>query len=196
MTRATPAVAVVLVLLVLTGCASRALEVDYPAATANRALLGSVAPRRVVVAAVTDRRVTPDRIGTTPEDGEPIVTARPVPDIVREALVVELARNGHAVVTGQGDVVVAADVEEFWLDAVGRSDATQYVGRVVIAVAITDGSTGERRLARRYVGARRRTGEVDAKDVWRDVMNTALARTLHDLATDPDLASALGGPRS
>ena len=187
-TRTTPIVACLIGLLIVAGCARRTIDVAYPESRANRALLSSVAPRRVVVAPVTDRRAEQSRIGVELPKGKPIVTARPVVDIVREALVVELTKNGHEVVAGAGDVVVAADVEEFWLDAVGRAASTQYVGRVAIAVVITDGQTGAPLMTRRYVGLRRRTGEADSKDTWREIMDTALARTIHDVATDPDLA--------
>jgi uncharacterized lipoprotein YajG len=173
-------------LVLAAGCARR-IDVSYPESAANRALLSSVTPRRVVVAPVTDRRAEQGRIGVELPKGKPIVTARPVPDIVRDALVVELTKNGHEVVQGTGDVVVAAGVEEFWLDAVGRAASTHYVGRVAIAVVLTDGRTGEPLLTRRYVGLRRRTGEADSKDTWREIMDTALARTIHDVATDPDL---------
>lgn len=177
----------VTLLSVATGCASRTLDVGYPETAAKKALLANVAPRRVVVAPVTDRRGDTRRIGVSPEDGKPIVTARPVADIVRDALVLEVGKNGHEVVTGPGDVIVAADVEEFWLDAV-RADKTQYVGRVAIAVAIADGTTGDRLWRRRYVGIRRQTGDDDSKEAWRAVMDMALARTIRDVATDPDLA--------
>lgn len=170
------------------GCAGRTLDVGYPPGEVKKALLASVAPRRVVVAPVTDRRGDTERIGATPEDKKPIVTARPVADIVRDALVLEVEKNGHQVVPGPGDVLLAADVEEFWLDAVGRSEKTQYVGRVAIAVSLADGQTGERLWSRRYVGIRRQTAEADAKKAWRDVMDTALARAIRDVATDPDLA--------
>jgi hypothetical protein len=176
-----------LALMSVGGCAGRTLDVRYPETAANRALLAGVAPRRVVVAPVTDRRADQSRIGSKPEDGKALVTARPVAEIVREALVVEVARNGHKVVTGPGDVVLAADVEEFWLDAVGRSANTQYVGRVAIAVVVADGRSGDRLLTRRYVGIRRHIAEADSKNAWREVMDAALARTIHDLATDRDL---------
>jgi hypothetical protein len=176
-----------LALMSVGGCAGRTLDVRYPETAANRALLAGVAPRRVVVAPVTDRRADQSRIGSKPEDGKALVTARPVAEIVREALVVEVARNGHEVVTGPGDVVLAADVEEFWLDAVGRSANTQYVGRVAIAVVVADGRSGDRLLTRRYVGIRRHIAEADSKNAWREVMDAALARTIHDLATDRDL---------
>jgi hypothetical protein len=175
----------------LTGCATRTVDVGYPEADTKKALLASVAPRRVTVAPVTDRRGDKDRIGASPKDGKAIVTERPVADIVRDALVLEVAKNGHQVVAAPADVVVAADVEEFWLDAVGRSPSTQYVGRVAIAVIITDGQTGDRLWNRRYVGIRRRTAEADSKTAWREVMEVALARTIRDVATDPDLALSI-----
>jgi uncharacterized lipoprotein YajG len=185
------AIAAGLALLALAGCASRPLEVGYPPQAARRALLGAVAPRKVVVTAVTDRRLQQDRIGNRPESGKPLVTSRPVPEIVRQALVLELGLNGHEVVTGPGDVVVTADVEDFWLDAVGGAPTPRYVGRVAIALVVAEGATGNRLLSRRYVGVTRRPGEADSRDTWRAVMDTALARTIHDVATDPDVAAAL-----
>jgi Uncharacterized lipoprotein len=190
--RATAGVLCFITILAVVGCARRTVDVGYQETAVNRALLSSVAPRRIVVAPVTDRRAERSRIGIEMPKGKPIVTARPVPDIVRDALVVELKKNGHDVVTGPGDVVVSANVEEFWLDTVGRAAKTQYVGRVAIAVAIADGQSGDALMTRRYVGIRRRSGEADSKETWREVMETALARTIHDVATDPDLAFNIG----
>jgi hypothetical protein len=189
MPRVTRRLAGVIALLALaTACASRTVDVSYPETEVKKALLGSVAPRRMVVAPVTDRRGDKERIGASPEDRKPIVTARPVSEIVRDALVREVEKNGHQVVAGPGDLVLAADVEEFWLDAVGRSATTQYVGRVAIAVAVADGHTGDRLWSRRYVGIRRQTAAADSKTAWREVMDAALARMIRDVATDPDLA--------
>ena len=50
------------------------------------------------------------RIGSKPEDGQPILTSRPVADVVRDALLAELGRGGHGAVAGPGDVIAAADV--------------------------------------------------------------------------------------
>jgi uncharacterized lipoprotein YajG len=179
-----------LTLTTLTGCARGTIDIRYPAAAANTALLATVVSQ-VVVATVTDRRPDTSRIGARPGNGKPIVTSRPVPDIVREALVAELRRNGHNVLAGPGDVAVAADVEEFWLEAVGRADTTQYVGRVAITVVVADGHTGHRLSKHRYVGIKRRIAEADARNAWREIMDAALARTIRDIATDPDLAHSL-----
>lgn len=192
--RALSALASLGLLMTLAGCASRALDIGYPQTSAHRALLAGGGPRRIV-ATVADRRADTSRIGVAPEDAKPIVTARPVPDIVHDALVTELSKNGHEVVPGPADVVLAVDVEEFWLDAVGRADSAQYVGRVAIAIVVADGQTGHRLLTRRYVGIRRRTGSVDSRDTWHEVMATALARMIHDVATDRELAATVGGTR-
>jgi len=181
-------------LLTLGGCASRTLEIGYPQTSANRTVLASVAPRRIATT-VTDRRADTGRIGAVPEDGKPIVTSRPVPEIVREALVMELSKNGHEVVPGAADVVLAVDIEEFWLDAVGPSASSPCVGRIAVAVVVADGRTGNRLLMRRYVGIRRRAGDSDSREAWREVMATALARLMHDMATDRELAASVGGAR-
>lgn len=173
------------------GCArNQRLDVGYPEAGVNRALLASVPPQRVGISPVVDRRLDTSRIGSLPNDGRAIVTRRPVSDIVRDALTVEVSRNGHAVLPDAQDVVLAAEVEEFWLDVVvGRSHA-QYVGKVVLALAVIDGRNGETLFTRHYAATKRREADADAKDVAREVMDAALARTLHDFATDPQVVAA------
>jgi hypothetical protein len=191
--RLVPAVlAAVAALATLAGCTS-ALDVRYPEAGANPGVLASVAPRRVMVGPITDRRMDRTRIGAEPESGDAITTTRAIADAVREALVVELTKNGHAVVSDDGDIRLVADVEDFWLDTAGRDGTTHYVGRVALAVAVRDERTGATLFMRRYAGTRRRSAAPDAREVWREVMDTALARTLRDLATDAELAAAIAG---
>jgi hypothetical protein len=173
------------------GCArNAALDVRYAEAAANRALLASVGSRRVEIQPVSDRRVDRARIGSKPDNGKPVVTVRPVSDVVREALAVEIGKNGHAVVTEQGDVVLAAAVEDFWLDTVAGYKTAQYVGRVVIGLTVVDGRSGDRLAARRYIGIKRRQVDEPADDVAREVMDAALARAIRDLATDRELVAA------
>jgi hypothetical protein len=174
----------------LGGCAS-GLDVGYPPAGANPAVLASVAPRRVALGPVTDRRMDRTRIGARPKNGDAIVTTRPVADVVRDALAVELSRNGHTVLAGEGDIRLRADVEDFWLDTSGRNSTTQYVGRVAIALAVTDVRSGDTLLVRRYVGIKRLQAEADDTSAWREAMDAALARTMRDVATDPELAATL-----
>jgi uncharacterized lipoprotein YajG len=183
---------VLAVLLIAGGCASSSgLDIGYPAASANRAMLGSVAPLRIGISPVVDRRLDAVRIGSASKGGQDLVTSRPVPEIVHDALVTEIGKNGHAVVTADTDAILTAEVDEFWLDIVPGYPETHYVGKVAIALAIVNARTGERMIARRYIGIRRQQANPDSPEARRDVMDTALARTMRDLATDRELVAAL-----
>jgi uncharacterized lipoprotein YajG len=173
------------------GTATPGLDVGYPAASAHQAMLASVSPRRVQLAAVADRRADPSRIGVKPTNGEALVTARPVPEILREALAVELAKNGHVIVADEPDVVLAAQVDEFWLDVLEGHKSAHYIGRIAIAVTVSDGRTGTTLVTRRYVGIKRREGEAESQSTWREVMDAALVRAMRDAATDHELVAAL-----
>jgi hypothetical protein len=177
----------------LGGCAWT-LDIGYPEAAANRALLSAVTPRSVALGPVADRRMDRTRVGVKPTNGDPIETTRPVADIVRDALAVELSRNGHAVVPGEGDLRLLVDIEEFWLDTSGRDTTTHYVGRVAITLAVADARSGDRLLFRRYVGIRRLQAERHNTSAWREAIDTALARAMRDVATDPELVAAFGRP--
>jgi uncharacterized lipoprotein YajG len=156
----------------------------------NRATLASASPRRVTIGPVVDRR-RETRLGVDPERKKDIVARRPVADIVRDALALEIGANGHALDgAGGADVALAADVEEFRLDVVRGYSNAQFVGKIVLALAVTDARTGTRLLDRRYVGIHRREAELESETAGREALDTALARTMHDLATDPDLARA------
>ena len=185
--RAGRGLVLVVMALGVAGCAT-GLEVRYPEADANRALLASVPSRQVEMRPVVDRRADTARVAVTRE-GKDVVTSRPVSDILAEALAVELAKNGH-VVGAPGEVVLAADVEDIWLDMVRGHGRTQYVGKVVFTLTALDGRTGEQLIARRYIGVKRHRVDKPSDDAAREVLNAALARSMHDVATDPALVAA------
>jgi hypothetical protein len=185
-----------LLLPTISGCGSAGLDVQYPEARVNRTVLASTPPRRVEIRPVVDRRVDTARIGVKPNNKGDIVTSRPVADLVREALVLELSKNGHSVASNGQDVILDASIEDFRLDEVAGYASTRYVGRVVIALNIVDGRSGEILLTRRYVGIKRRQIEKASDDARRETIDAALARTMHDLATDPALMKALASART
>src|SRR5262249_60753813 len=152
-TRLRAGILTVVAIISLVGCArSVSLDVGYPEAGVNRAMLASARPRRVEIRPVADRRAQTALIGVQPDGNKPIVRRRPVADIGRDALAAEVRRNGHAVVTEAPDLVLVADVDEFWLDAVVGYSSAQYVGKVALTLTLIDGRSGEAVLTRRYVG--------------------------------------------
>jgi len=192
----TSTVLLTLLLPLVSGCGTAGLDVHYPEARVNRTVLASAPPRRVEVGPVADRRMDTARIGVKLKNAGDIVTSRPVTDLVREALVLELTKNGHSVVSNGRDVVLAATVEDFRLDEVPGYASTRYVGRVVIALNMVNGQSGDILLTRRYVGITRRQIDKASDDAMRETMDVALALTMHDLATDPELARALASVRT
>jgi hypothetical protein len=115
-----------------------------------------------------------------------------VADIVREALVSEVRKNGHAVAADNAELVLAADVDEFWLDAVAAYASLHYVGKVALTVTVVDSRSGETLVTRRYVGIRRQEAKRNDKQAGLEIMDIALSRAIHDLATDTALAEAFG----
>ena len=181
---------IVLALLTLGGCGTGAtVDVRYPEELTNRAVLASAPPRRVAIGPVVDRRADVSRIGSWPKDDGAIVTRRPVPEIVHGALAAELTRNGHTVVTEAPELNLTVTIEAFWLDTMRIYPGRQYVGRVAMLVTVTDSRGGSTLLSRRFIGTKRQLVEETSKQAARDVMDAALARALHDLATEPEFVA-------
>ncbi len=194
-TRANPLPIGLVLLLTAAACGTSGVDIRYREADAHASLLASAAPMRVSIAPVVDRRVDTKRVGTDEKDGD-IVTARPVVDIVHEALSVELGKNGYAISVAERDVIVAMTVEEFWIDIAHGYSKAQCVGRVSIALVVTDGQTGGVLFTRRYIGTRRQEVDKVSNDAVRAIMGAALARTMRSIATDPALVAVFGRSRA
>ena len=177
----------------IAGCGGSGLQIEYPETSARPGMLAA-SPVRVEIGPVIDRRVDTSRIGID-EKKKDLGTSRPVVDIVRDALVVEARRNGYTIASDPRDAVLAADVEEFWVDTVRGYSRLQYVGRVALKLSVTHGQSGQLLLSRRYVGITRREVDQASTATVRDVMDLALARALRDLATDQDLVAAFARAR-
>ena len=160
------------------------MDIRYRDAGAHASLLASASPMRVSIAPVADRRVDTKRVGTDEKDGD-IVTARPVVDIVHEALSVELGENGYAISVADRDVIVSMTVDEFWIDIVHGYSRAQCVGRVSVALVVTDGQTGGVLFTGRYIGTRRQEVDKVSNDAVRAILGAALIRTMRSIATDP-----------
>ena len=89
---------------------------------------------------------------------------------------------------------VAVDVA-YPQTGVNRATLASVRPRRVEIRPVTDRPSGKPLFTRRYVGIKRQTADREATQAARDVMDAALARAMHDLATDPELAQAFGDSR-
>jgi len=173
-------------MLVLTGCISRTLDIGYDGSRTGPGALASLPSRRVIVPAVTDKRVAAD--GTRVH--EKVFSARPVPDVVRDAVILEVKGNGHTAVNESGDWVFAVDVEKLWVDTVAGFWTAQFVGVASIRLTVRDGKTGRVLANRTYHGVQRETVDNVFVSVQR-ALSGALGRVAREIGTDETLARTL-----
>lgn len=190
-------VQLLVVLATVGGCAftQATLNVGYTEAMANRGPLSSIAPRRIDVGAFADKRPETNKIGYKRngfgQKTADIVTAKPVPDIVKEALIAEFKKNGHDVTTAERDLVLAGDITTFWFELQVNFATIEFFGTSAITLNVVGGRTGTTLLTRNYQGhyTEKSLGGLDA--TWERVMNEALQRMVREVATDLQLIRVL-----
>ena len=194
-------VQLVVVLAAFGGCAftQATLNVGYTEAMASRGPLSSIAPRRIDVGGFADKRPETNKIGYKRngfgQKTADIVTSKPVPDIVKEALTAELKKNGHDVTTTERDLVLSGDITTFWFELQVNFATVEFFGTSAITLNVVDGRTGTTLLTRNYQGhyTEKSMGGLDA--TWERVMNEALQRMVREVSTDLQLIRVLKAER-
>jgi Uncharacterized lipoprotein len=186
--------------LTLGGCAftQANLNVVYDEAKASRGPLSNIPARQLMIGEFKDVRPEPDRIGYK-RNGygmktADIVTQKPVPEIVREAITAEFSKNGHVTAAKTPELVLAGEVNTFWFDLQINFWSVEFMGTVAVDLNVTDGQTGASILARKYQGHfnEKSLGGLDA--TWERVMNAALALMIEEMSTDMKLLEVLRPP--
>jgi uncharacterized lipoprotein YajG len=188
-------------LILLGGCAftKATLNVGYTDAMAARGPLSTVTPRRVEVGAFADKRPEIERIGYKRnmygQKTADIVTTKPVPEIVREALATEFRKNGHDVTSAERDLVVSGEITTFWFEFQINFWTVEFFGTSAVTLNLVDGRTGATLLTRNYQGhyTEKSGGGLDA--TWERVMNEALQRMVREVSSDLQLIRVLQAER-
>ena len=187
-------VALLALALLVTGCAFTTSKLDIAYSPDQAGPLATVAPREVSVGPFADKRPDVARIGYKRngfgQKTADIVPARPVAEIVRDAIAAELAKNGHRAATAAPALALSGDVTEFWFDLSVGAFTIEYTGRVGATVNIRDPSGGSV-LTKRYQGVQVEKRMGGYEGAWTEVMNTALSKMVREISTDPELADAL-----
>jgi Uncharacterized lipoprotein len=193
----TPALYIFLLSLTLGGCAftQANLNVGYDEAKAAKGPLSEIPSRQLTIGEFKDVRPERDKIGYK-RNGygmktADILTQKPVPEIVREAVTAELSKNGHATASKAPELVLAGEITTFWFDTQINFWSVEFMGTVAMDLNVTDGKTGAPLLARKYQGHfnEKSLGGLDA--TWERVMNAALALMIEEMSTDTKLLEVL-----
>jgi len=166
------------------------LNVRYAEENAKKGPLSSVRPLHIEVGEFIDKRPETDKIGYKRggfgEKTGKIVTTKPVPQIVREAILLEFLKNGHLIGKTDKDIILSGTITSFWFDL-------QYVtgiGTISVNLNIIDGKTGATLLTRTYNG-----NYIGLPGPWdhgiMNVMNVALERMVQQMGADNKLIQVL-----
>jgi uncharacterized lipoprotein YajG len=179
------------------GCAftQADLNVGYDNAKAVKGPLSSIKPLQAAVGEFKDVRPERDKIGYK-RNGfgtktANIVTTKPVPDIIREAVTAELSKNGHVIAASNKDLLFTGEITNFWFDYQMNFWTIEFMGTVAVNLKLTDGKTGTALLSRQYQGYYNEKSMGGLNDTWERVMNTALERMVEEMSTDPKLIETL-----
>jgi uncharacterized lipoprotein YajG len=187
-----------LIAIVAGGCAFTPanLNVGYDSAKAKAGPLSSVKALKFEVGDLADKRPQTDKIGYI-RNGfgtktANVSTTRPVPVIVREAIVAALKKNGHTVVTGsEKDIAISGSVEAFWFESQVNFWTVEFMGTIDINLVVQDGRTGQVLLSKRYSGHHNTALMSGYHKEMADVMNYALENLIIQISGDTKLVDAL-----
>ncbi len=182
--------------LFMGGCAftDAKINVGYSEALASRGPLATVSPQAIEIAAVTDKRPETDKIGYKRNGFNrktaKIETEKPVPEIIRDALALELKQNGHQIGGTPATLRLSADIMEFWLDINMGYWTIDFVGAASLAVKVINTKDETALMERTYRGYYKTTAMGGLEGTWEHVMNTALQEMMRDIGTDVALTEA------
>lgn len=180
------------------GCAftQANLDINYDMEKSKRGPLSEVEPLKIEVGQFDDRRPNKERIGYKRngfgDKTADILTMKPVADIVREAFMTTLAKNGHLVGQADNDIVLEGKINTFWFDYQVNFWTVEFMGTVSVDLEIRKADSAEVIYTRRYDGHYNEESMGGLEGTWERVMNTALEKMIKQASTDSKLIAAIG----
>lgn len=192
-----PSCLVLLLSFTLGGCAftQANLNIVYDETKASKGPLSNLTPRQLAIGEFRDLRPERDRIGYK-RNGygmktADILTQKPVPEIIRDAISAEFLKNGHIMSAKTPEIRVAGDVTTFWFDLQINFWTVEFMGTIAIDLNLVDGATGAPMLTRKYQGHFNEKSLGGLEGTWERVMNAALAAMIEEMSTDLKLIDVL-----
>lgn len=185
--------------LFTSGCAftQANLNVKYDSQNARSGPLSSIKPVTVDIQEFTDARPEKYKIGYKRngwgQQTADIITKKPVPEIVKEALSSEFLKNGHLVACKNNSLTISGEITSFWFDTQINFWTIEFMGTVGIELSVKAKETGGVLYKHAYQGHYNEKSMGGLDGTWERVMNTALERMVRDVSTDNKLIAVLKG---
>lgn len=167
------------------------LALGYDAATGKAGLLSEAPRATLYLADVEDRRIEKERIGYK-RNGfgaktADIISDRPPPELVKEALAEVLKKNNHVLGEAAERYALKSSLSQFWFDYKTGFVSVEFYGQVQTELSLVDQTTGAILYSEIFDGYYSEKSGGGLKKTWQRVMNAALS----DLVAKINLSSGL-----
>lgn len=171
------------------------LALGYDATTAKAGLLSEAPASTLYLADVEDRRVEKQRIGYK-RNGfgaktADIVSDRPPPELVKEALAEVLKKNNHQLGAASERYALKSSLSNFWFDYKTGFVSVEFYGQVQAELTLVDQQTGAALYTEVFDGYYSEKTGGGLKKTWQRVMNAALADLVNKVNLSSDFKDAL-----
>jgi uncharacterized lipoprotein YajG len=160
--------------------------------------LSQVAATKFDVQALTDARADKARIGWKKNgygsNTADILSTRPVPELVVEAIRAGLQQNGHTV-AAPGDITITGSVTRFWFEVKPNFWTIEFTGNVECDLQFTKAGTTQEVYKSRYSGTYTKKTGGGLEATWTEVMDASLEKLVEDIVFDANLIEALNKPK-
>lgn len=188
------AFALILTVIFLQGCNTKTIRIDPIPELKTGSPLAGIEPLSFAFKEFEDFRTDKKHIGLCVNMGVKMeLKDQNVSEIVRQAVVNELKRNGHKILlpgeANNADVVIEGIVSRFWIDGRANFATISYASTVVTDITVsTVGS--DKPLSKTYEGNFNYSGG-GFPGVLEYILNQALLDMLKEFTTDEDFLSRI-----
>lgn len=188
--------AIAAVVALMQGCAFTKATLDAHANPDARVAgpLGDVSPIQFSAPQLEDARPDTARIGWKQNglgmNTADITTARPVDQIVEEAVSKALTDAQHRV-GGKGSVLVVGAVDRFWFEGDVNFWTIRFTGEVQCTLDFIDAQTGQSIYKTKYSGSHAEKKGAGYVKTWTLIMNRSLDKLVESIVLDEELSAAL-----
>jgi uncharacterized lipoprotein YajG len=181
----------------LSACAfgDETLKLAYDGAAAKAGVLSEASAARVDVKSVDDARVEKTAIGYK-RNGfgaktADILSEKPAPEIIKEALVATLEKNGHKVDAAEQRFAIKTKLNNFWFDYKTGFVTVEFYGNIQAEISVVDLQSGQTIYSELFDGYHSEKTGGGLSKTWTRIMNAALADLVSKVNLSPGFKDAL-----
>ncbi len=156
--------------------------------------LSNIKPLKIEFDTFADNRQTQDRIGDLRNGfggkAGVVNTARPVPEIVHDAVVQIFAKNGHTANPAEKDIVISGSVDTYWFESQLRMSSVELMGTIDITLTVRD-NKGNTLYTKKYSGHHDRILGLFWPKTIIEIMDAAMENLIDQIPYDTQLIEAI-----